>query len=135
MSSKTAWRKALNASTGVERPAPMTGEQALIKLPTTIRVGPFDYALLRWTAIEASAAGRWGECSHRECAIRLSVTVPTAIQMADCLIHEVGHAIWFSWNIEEKDETERVVTRMATGWISVYRDNPWLLGWLSECLA
>lgn len=114
--------------------APLTGEQAVERLPASIRVGPFDYEIVKMTSRESSALRRWGEFSSLEAKIRISTNFPTPVKAVDTLLHEVGHAIWFAWGIEKGDDEERTVGNAATGWVSVYRDNPWLLDWLKECL-
>lgn len=50
--------------------------------------------------------------------------------MVDTVLHEVTHAIYWAYVIEDKDEEERIVTTMARAWTQVWRDNPDLLGWL-----
>lgn len=112
----------------------LTGEQAVERLPHSIRVGPFDYVIEKMTSNQSGAMRRWGEFSSLEAKIRVSTNFPTAVKAADTLLHEVGHAIWFAWGIEKGDDEERVVGNAATGWVTVYRDNPWLLDWLKECL-
>lgn len=113
----------------------MTGEEAVDILPASIRVGPFDYAIRKMPTLEANCRNVYGECSNREMHIRMSGEgFPDAVKAADTFIHELNHAIWFSFGVEDDDKQERTVNLMSTGWTSVYRANPWLLGWLTDCL-
>ena len=50
------------------------------------------------------------------------------------LIHELFHAIFYVYNIEEKDEEERVVNTFANGWHQVLSDNPAMLNYLKRTL-
>jgi hypothetical protein len=133
-----AWSRGRAAAAGtgaVDGATRLTGEQAVAKLPASIRVGPFDYAIERMTSNQSASMRRWGEFSSMESVIRVSTNFPTAVKAVDTLLHEVGHAIWFAWGIEKGDDEERVVGNAAMGWVTVYRNNPWLLGWIAECLA
>ena len=105
------------------------------KLPPSIRVGAYDFELEKWHALTAAAVRRWGECSCTEMIIRIQQDMPTRIKAADTLIHEISHAIWWAFGVEDEDKEERTVNLSASGWTCVYRDNPWLLDWLKEAVA
>ena len=114
--------------------ARLTGEQAVERLPKFVRVGPFDYAIEHLPEIEVERHSRWGDCWPGQFVIRIAPSIPTAVKVADTFLHEVTHAIFAVMNIEEGDKQERVVAAIGTGLAQVYRDNPWLLSWLAECL-
>lgn len=105
------------------------------RLPDFIRVGPFDFAILRMDAIRSQEEGKFGffSATGGEIAIQAEFAHPT--KAADTLVHEIGHAIFWAYGIEDGDKEERVVNVTSSAWCQVYRDNPWLLGWLSEALT
>lgn len=113
----------------------MTGEQAVAKLPPSIRIGPFDFRIEKWEPCAAERAHRYGECLTTEQVIRIRSDMSSPEKAADTLLHEVSHAIWWVHGIEDSDLEERTVNLSSTGWVSAYRSNPWLLGWLAECLT
>ena len=110
----------------------MTGEEAIDALPSSIRVGPFDFKIERWTAIECADNRRWGECSCLMQTIRIQRSMPSATKAVDTFLHEVLHAIYFAWGIEDEDKEERTVAAIATAWTQIFRDNPWLIRWIGE---
>ena len=99
-----------------------------MKLPDVIKVGPYDFVIEEWTPRMAAANERYGECSCQELTIRIdSSLVP--IKMADTLLHELLHAVWWVWGIDDGDNEERTVHKLAIGLTAVWRDNPGLLDW------
>ena len=67
-------------------------------------------------------------------AIRFDGEMPSAAKMLDTLLHEIFHAIFWAYGIEDKDEEERTVSTMATGWAAFLRDNPAFNTWMTELL-
>lgn len=55
--------------------------------------------------------------------------------MFDTLLHEILHAVYFVWNLEDKDDEERTVTGLSTGLSTVLHDNPELVELLSSSLS
>ena len=105
------------------------------KLPASIRVGAYDFAIEQWHATRVLNKQRWGECAVAEMYIGIQQDMPTRIKAADTLLHEISHAVWWAFGAQDDDKEERVVLLTATGWLCVYRDNPWLLDWLKECIT
>lgn len=105
------------------------------RLPSSIRVGVYDFTLEKWSANRAAGAQRWGEFSTCEMRISIQIDMPTRIKAADTLLHEVGHAVYWAFGVVDDDKEERIVNLASTGWLCVYRDNPWLLDWLKECVT
>ena len=77
---------------------------------------------------------RVGVFKDRECLIEIS-PAQTTQQQADTLIHEVFHAIWATRALPPMVEEEECVTRLASGWTTVIRDNPELLPMLWLALS
>lgn len=103
-------------------------------LPASIRVGPFDFAVKEWDHPEAYTRGRYGEMSTIDFTIKIDRTIPP-IKLADTVLHEVGHCIYWAYSLKDDDEEERLISTMATAWTQVWRDNPSLYRWLGATLA
>src|SRR5690606_40211864 len=84
-----------------------------------------------WTTIASHAAGRFGEFSNLEMLVRVDSSV-NPMKVLDTLIHEINHAIYWAYGIEDEDKEERIVGTMATAWAQIYRDNPDLLRFIGE---
>lgn len=104
-----------------------------MKLPTKIKVAAFDIEVVKWPFKEATAYARFGEFSCLEQLIRIDETMNT-IKTVDTLIHELNHAIYWAYGIDDADKEERIVGTFATAWTQVYRDNPELLAFITESL-
>jgi hypothetical protein len=76
---------------------------------------------------------RVGRFLDQKCRIEV-VVEQTARQQADTLVHEVMHAIWATRSMPPVIEEEECVTRMASGWTTVIRDNPELCRVLEQAL-
>lgn len=113
----------------------LTCKEAFAKLPPSILVGPFDFKIEIATHLVSSGRGEWGSCSLFTFVISVQEDFPSVVKAVDTFLHEVGHAIWFAMRLDDGDKQERIIASLATGWVGVYRANPWLLGWLAECLA
>jgi hypothetical protein len=111
-----------------------TGRQAVEALPASIRVGPFDFAIDPMSAERAMGQSRFGEFSACEGHIAIQLDMPCPIKAADTFLHEVGHAIFWTYGIEDDDKEERTVSLFGTGWTQVFRDNPWIMDWIKKAL-
>ena len=114
----------------LKRASKLTGRDAINKLPGHITVGPFDMEIVRMDACRSHAEESFGQFRAAEQQILIQHDMPTAIKAVDTFIHEVNHAIWWVYSLEEDDKEERIVTIMATAWTQIFRSNPWLAGWL-----
>jgi len=99
--------------------------------PETIRVGPYDIQVDVWTQQQASAAAKFGEFSALELTMRVDGSMPHW-KIVDSLLHELGHAIWWAYSLQQDDDEERIVATMALAWTQMYRDTPALVAWLAE---
>lgn len=102
-------------------------------LPKSLRIGPFDFQIIEYHPMSAAACRRYGEFSSMEVCIRID---PQAgcVKTVDTLIHELTHAIYWTYGIDDKDKEERVAGFMGTAWTQIYRDNPDLLRFIGEAL-
>lgn len=96
-------------------------------LPASVRVGPYDIALIVEDAEWYADSECFGVFKSWLLTIQLTVDQPTPLHMLDTLIHEIMHAVWFVQGIKPRDSEERKVTALATAWTQIHRDNPWLL--------
>jgi hypothetical protein len=104
-------------------------------LPPYVRVGPYEFRLERWKLIEAAAASRWGECSSASLTIRVQEEFPHPIKAVDTVLHEIMHAVFWTYGIQDSDDHERTVGALGTALTALHRDNPWLAGWITAALA
>ena len=102
-----------------------------MKLPTKVKVGIFDYAIIAWGSNSANAQRRFGEFSVMENCIRIDVAAHQ-FKIVDTLIHEINHAIFYVYKLEDADNEERICSTMASAWAAVYRDNPEIIKWLTK---
>lgn len=104
-----------------------------VPLPASIRVAAFDFAVVPWHPMSSAASRRYGEFSAMEGVIRVDPQAGN-VKTCDTLLHEIGHAIWWAYNIQDEDKEERVVATTATAWTQILRDNPDLLRFINETL-
>lgn len=102
------------------------------KLPNTVRVGAFDFLIDKWSPARSAERHAYGECSTVEQRISIQLDHVTRFKAVDTVLHELGHAIYWAYGLEDEDKEERIVSTMSTGWTSIYRDNPWLLDWIKS---
>lgn len=105
------------------------------KLPSKIRVGAFDFVIEKWSEHQAASKSRYGEFSSMDQRIGIQLTFPSPAKAVDTFIHEIMHAIYWAYGIEDDDKEERTVSMLSSGWVQVYRDNPWLADWIRTTLA
>jgi len=104
-----------------------------MKLPITVKVAAFDIKVVEWPVHSAHSSGRFAEFSCQEQLIRIDTSV-SKFKVADSLLHEINHAIYWAYGIEDSDKEERIVGTFATAWIQIYRDSPGLLPLIQEIL-
>jgi hypothetical protein len=98
-------------------------------LPKAIRVAAYDIKVINWDTHTACANRRFGEFCALEFCIRVDATVDP-MKVLNTLIHEINHAVYWAYGLEDEDKEERVVSTMAIGWTQIYRDNPHLIRWI-----
>lgn len=116
------------------RDAPLTGEQAVERLPASIRIGPYEFEIEKMSSRTSASRARYGECNTQEQRIAVATDLASAAKAVDTFLHEALHGCWWVMSLENGDTQERVVCSLAVAMTSLYRDNPWLLDWLKECL-
>lgn len=110
------------------------GVQAINDLPTSIRVGLYDLAIEKWGIHQVTANRRWGEFSGTELMLRIQNDMPSPLKAADTFLHEVLHAIFWAYGVDDADKEERIVGTVSTALAALFRDNPWLAPWIENCM-
>ncbi len=110
-----------------------TGREAVEALPDSIRVGPFDFSLQKWTSQQSASQHCFGQFAVCEQRISIQLDMPSPQKAAHTLLHELGHALYWTSNFDDADKEERIVATYAAGWLQVFRDNPFILPWLQRC--
>jgi hypothetical protein len=112
----------------------MTGEEATRALPGSVRVGPFDYAIVLDSTHIASGEGRWGHCAQQAFEIHIQENMPTPIKAVDTFLHECLHAVFWAYGVADEDKEERTVAAISTALTALHRDNHWLGIWIKAAL-
>lgn len=77
-----------------------------------------------------------GICKPWKTEIRIASGELDPQQVQDTLLHEVFHAVFsemgLTTDFKEDDDEEKIVRRMATGWLQVMQDNPQLVKFLAK---
>ena len=110
------------------------GAAAVKRLPNKIKIGPHDYRIEVIHDLTAASRGEWGFNSAIELKISLQQTFPSPTRAAETFLHEVGHGVFNICHIGDGEKEEEIITRTTKMWVAVYRDNPWLLDWIKECM-
>lgn len=103
-------------------------------LPEYLKIGPYWYEVIEadesWEEMHGDG-GISGLCLNRESRIYVNLTGNRTFDI-DTFWHEVKHAIWFVFGLQDSDDEERVVSAMATGELMVLKDNPELFSMLMD---
>jgi len=84
--------------------------------------------------VEGVEAQRFGECSTYRQEIRVDTSLKPQ-KLLDTFLHEINHAIYWAYHLEDTDKEERTIGTMATAWAQIYRDNPRLLRFINLVCA
>lgn len=106
----------------------MTRVTFIDQLPASVRIGAHDYAIT-----VCRMADNFGTFSGVDGEIKINDLHPSKSMIVDTLLHEIGHAIIWTYNVNLADE-ESIVSGITPGWTQVYRDNPWLMDWIKRGL-
>ena len=100
------------------------------QIPKSVRVTCYDVKVSEWDRATSESVDSYGEFNERDLVIRVDMSSRNNIAKVDTLIHEINHAIYFAYGLQDKDKEERIVSTFATAWVQVFRDNPCLVEWL-----
>lgn len=94
-----------------------------MKLPKSVKVGPYTFEIVE----TADLGGREiGHCDKNNLRICIDPNLPDD-KKKNTLIHEILHAIYEVWAIDDDSKEEPVVNALASGLQTVFKDNPKLL--------
>lgn len=95
-----------------------------------VRIGAFDFDIKFWDTHETYSTQKFGECSSVEFVIRMQREFQCRTKAVDTLFHEILHAMYYTYGIRSGDDEERTVAAISTGLVALFRDNPWLIGFI-----
>jgi len=98
-------------------------------LPSSIRVGPYDFTI---TIKDKLDNDEHGNCHLDAQEIQLRSTAPSPHFAADTVLHELIHAAWKVGGLPARATEEHVATVVATQLTQVFRDSPAILAWLAS---
>jgi hypothetical protein len=103
------------------------------KRPDIITIAPFDYAVRDEPQLQ-ERAGVVGLCNTDTLHLYLDGGLPYGVE-AETLLHETLHAMWAQTNLQKRftdKQQEAVVWALAPRLLSLLRDNPELVKWLTN---
>lgn len=101
-------------------------------LPSSIRVGAFDFSIHLWSMSQAATHRSFGCFSCTEQRIYMQCEFARPEKALDTLLHELLHAIWWAYGIEDGDKEERTMGALASAWVQIFRDNPGLVHFIEK---
>ncbi len=101
-----------------------------------LKVGPNLYTVRRVAAIENDSCnpdGQWSFDTKVGGLLQIKNDIENDVVEAEVVTHEVLHALFYHFNIEQDNE-EHLVQTLAHGLTMVMKDNPRYLAYLTEKL-
>ena len=99
-----------------------------------IKVGAYVFTVEPMTKDYFHQSKRYAEFDNYNSVIKVYMDVSNA-HILDSLLHEINHALYFAYGIRDEDNEERTVTKIASGWAMIYKDNPKLLDTIKELIT
>ena len=96
-----------------------------------VKVGLYEYSIKEASNFtDSTIPDSIGECDFIIKQITIHSYLPLP-QLQQTMMHEIVHAVTHTFNIPlPSDDMERVVDSMATGILTVLKDNPEMVKWL-----
>jgi hypothetical protein len=111
----------------------MTKKCKIPNMPKSVKVSAFTIKIIKWNHKEALGQERMGEFCSNELVIRVDTNYKAA-SVLDTLLHEISHAIFWAYHINDKHKEESIVSVYSTAWVQVLIDNPAFLIWMVKVL-
>lgn len=126
-------RKISGSEYALEKFVETTPEPDAIEMPRSVRVGPWDWAVNDMSQADCIRSGWIGSCYTAHLEIEVYPKLPTQ-KRAEVLLHEVLHACFEVANLKQHDTLteEKVVNGLGMTLLSVIRDNPDLIAFLTQ---
>lgn len=96
-------------------------------LPGWINYPPWKLAIS--IKDKLSDADDWGLYTHGV-EIELKKGQPNVPMAMDTILHEINHAIYQTSGLSKTSKEEQICAVFATGWTTVWLNNPQLVQWL-----
>ena len=90
--------------------------------PTRIKTGCHMFNLRAMTIDEMRYSGALGSCDCDNLSIIIDTSSHASLQV-ESIIHELTHAIFWTYNIRKKNGEEHIVKTLANGLTQVLTDN------------
>jgi len=100
------------------------------KRPESVRVADVQYAIIYTKKDYDLGDDAYGIILHEKCLIKILKTCPEDI-VKHTVWHEVLHAIYYWYDIQDEDTEERVVSKVALGTYRTLLENPELMEYLT----
>jgi hypothetical protein len=79
-------------------------------------------------------SGNAGVCHYTRGMIALNSDPEYVLELPDCVLHELSHAICYFGQLNLGENEERVVHILASGIVQVFADNPELGKWFFDAV-
>ena len=100
-------------------------------IPNNIKIGYKNYKLEEWKQTVASANEAQGQFFSKEGIIGYT-SDEEGVSHANTILHEILHGIIYQWNVDVGEKEEAIVNGLTNGLITVFVDNPDLMGYLKN---
>ncbi len=95
-------------------------------IPNTVKVGGNTYYLRKHDSSWGEDTQLHGKCDANMLEIHVVTEGLPRDVVRNTIIHELLHALYREYDIQEDDDEERTVTKLANGICQLTLDNPWL---------
>ena len=94
-----------------------------MKIPKTIKIAGHLYRTKIKNGTWSGDTMSRGQVNTNVLAIKLDKNMPKS-RKGETLVHEIIHAIYHEYGLEDTDKEERIVSVLSTGLYQVLVDNP-----------
>lgn len=102
--------------------------------PEKIKVGPHIVTTMWWGEHDDDREHYFGKFYASKMMIRYDASMKGTLAI-DTLLHELMHAVFWVYHMEDDDDEERTVSTMATGLTQVLKDNPDVVTFINAALV
>lgn len=95
------------------------------RIGKTLKVGSSLYTIVFQENLFMDNIRVWGAHSYNSQIITLETNM-TYHLTAEVLLHEITHAIFNMFSLNDTSTEEQIAEAMGKGWAMVFLDNPWL---------
>lgn len=103
-----------------------------MKLPREVKILFERFEIVELCPSEEDFSGVHGDCDVVQRRIRVAVHGQSFPRIKDTLRHEISHAAYELFGLEQGDSEERIVKVMSSAWTHIAEENPELMRWLDN---